>query len=494
MRSVRLNYASGLLVTGLLFAVSLHAATVSHLGNEIDFGEGWRSTDVAKSNTALDPNGDAAWGSDGYFVALANPNVASNFPGYISNVTHSTTHPGISPQEDVNSIPVDDPRETIGPSVANLQPVFFANHSGQFSLFTITLGADADFVLTVIYDNQNPGLGTQYDVHAIEVTGPSNSDNVTGLTANNTPDYAFFRIIGIAGDVFTVKTTSDSTGTVVAGLGFEAVAAGAYPPVTGNLLIALDGSDVTTNVSGNVTSWNDQSGLGGAEDFTTGDAPTLTAEVMPIGATHNVVDFNGSADFLELGADSDMDLNTISWFIVTRSDIMPPSAPEVFLRSAYSSGAANAAGNNTLWGNFTLTAGKFVSHVRRANNSFNVDGPVAAGGQWVLLGGVWNGTGSTLNGNGAEEILIRAFDDGGANTYSVTDTGHDATPSGHIRTRIGKDSDGTGRHYDGSIAEILVYNTALSAADRTLVENHLINKYFVAAVSSGVVGSVVILR
>ncbi len=54
--------------------------------------------------------------------------------------------------------------------------------------------------------------------------------------------------------------------------------AGSMP--TANLLIQLDGTDVTTS-GANVTSWNDQAALGGAEnfgqDFNTGGTsdPTL---------------------------------------------------------------------------------------------------------------------------------------------------------------------------------------------------------------------------
>ena len=254
----------------------------------------------------------------------------------------------------------------------------------------------------------------------------------------------------------------------------------ALPPVTNALLIALDGTDVTLSGS-DVTSWNDQAALGGSEDFSGGVAPELISQAMPNSTTQDVVDFNGSADFLELGADSDMDMNTITWFIVTHSDVMPPSAAEVLFRSGYSSGAASAAGNNTLWGNFTVTSSKLVSHVRRADNSFTADGPVGTGGEWFILEAVWNGTGSTLNGNGAEEIMIRGIDESGSVAFNATYTGHDANPSGHIRTRLGKDADTSGRHYDGAIAEVLVYNTALSTTDRTNVTQYLVSKYFTSA-------------
>ena len=65
----------------------------------------------------------------------------------------------------------------------------------------------------------------------------------------------------------------------------------ALPPVTNDLLIALDGDDVTTSGSA-VTSWNDQSALGGDEDFTAGDSPSLASVSMPNSTTQDVVDFN----------------------------------------------------------------------------------------------------------------------------------------------------------------------------------------------------------
>jgi VCBS repeat-containing protein len=208
-------------------------ATVTHLGNEIDFGGGWRSTSVAKTNSDFDPNGDVAWGSDGYFVGNGTNSIAQSLPGYISSVTDSSSHPTLSPQ--VGHLAHDDPTQSIAPTVSDLNALFFSNHAAlTHDIFTITLAQDADFVLSVIYDNNGPGPNDAgYAVSALEVSGPATSDSTTGLAQNQTIDYAFFRVQGNASDVFTVTTTkSGATGTMLGGLGFEATTTTPAPTVT----------------------------------------------------------------------------------------------------------------------------------------------------------------------------------------------------------------------------------------------------------------------
>lgn len=51
------------------------------------------------------------------------------------------------------------------------------------------------------------------------------------------------------------------------------------------------------------------------------------------------------------------------------------------------------------------------------------------------------------------------------------------TTSGYNKTSIGAENSGTSSFLDGDIAEIIIYNTALSDADRGNVETYLLNKY-----------------
>ena len=212
-----------------LAATSANAATIAHLGNEIDFGDGWRSNDEAKTNAAFDPDGDDAWGTDGYYTA----NLTPLLPTYISTVT-------LDPTTKLSTGPAyDNPSLAIGPGVADLTDVFYANDisvpADNPVSFTITLDSAADFVLTVIYDVST--VLPPYGTGEIEVSGPGGAfAETTGLAANATVDYAFFRLAGDAADVFTVTmVSSGGSGSVAAGIAFETV------PEPGTFALALLG-------------------------------------------------------------------------------------------------------------------------------------------------------------------------------------------------------------------------------------------------------------
>jgi len=216
------------LIVTIILAIGIVAPvgadTVTHLGNAIDFGDGWRSTNESKATPAnSDPDDDDAWGTDGYYTEGLQ-----SLPPYISTVTVLSSGTASGKQ------PYDDPSQPIGPDVADRNHEWWANNiaeGGNPVTFTITLATAADFVLTVIYDCDSNFGG--YGTDEIEVTGPGSFAETTGLTANGTVDYAFFQITGDPGDVFTVVMVGDGTsGTIAAGIGFEAAAAAAATPGT----------------------------------------------------------------------------------------------------------------------------------------------------------------------------------------------------------------------------------------------------------------------
>ena len=211
-----------------LAATSANAATIAHLGNYIDYGDGWRSTgdpdkDGGGGVAGSDPNGDNAWSSDGYYVANQGA-LASSLPGYIASVTDNRG--GISS----DALLFDDPTLSIAPVVsADIGGAFWQNAPVTF---TLTLAQDATFVISVIFDaHTNPA----YYIENIAVAGPGASDDTTGLTNDGTADYAFFEVSGNAGDVFTV--TNGTGFNALAGLGFEAVPV----PEPGTFALALLG-------------------------------------------------------------------------------------------------------------------------------------------------------------------------------------------------------------------------------------------------------------
>lgn len=219
----------------LCLAGGTQAAVVTGLAVDTDLGEGWRSTSVAKI-AAGDPDGDGAYGSDGYYVTgypagstlpatgAANPPVFFSLPSYIANVTPDA---GLSRYFDSGYPAVDDPSQPISGTVANLSGTFNGNpqnatgiwfFAGNHDFFTVQLDSSQTFVLTVVIDS---GQNTQ----SVTVTGPGPTPSTATLLippANSIPDYALFAIQGVAGDVFTVSVGSTGFGALT-GLGFESV-------------------------------------------------------------------------------------------------------------------------------------------------------------------------------------------------------------------------------------------------------------------------------
>jgi hypothetical protein len=99
--------------------------------------------------------------------------------------------------------------------------------------------------------------------------------------------------------------------------------------------------------------------------------------------------------------------------------------------------------------------------------------------QWFVNVGVWNGTTEERNGNKPTSVMGQLWDQNGvsypvSSSQSTNNAG--ASPTGHTRTRIGWGPDGVGP-FDGQMAEILIYRTALSSEEITAVVEYLEWKY-----------------
>lgn len=251
----------------------------------------------------------------------------------------------------------------------------------------------------------------------------------------------------------------------------------ALPPVTQNLLVALDGSDVTTS-GASVTSWNDQAALGGAQNFLPGTAPTLLSSyAMPSGSTHRVVSFNGVNSNLQVTSDPAFDTNTLSWFLVVQPDTT--NAVQVLLRTDYTS-------RITAWGNIQASGSSRVYSEGRTSVGTQVaiysPGFFWKTNRWYVLSTVLDG------GTGA----IRAkFVDHLGNTATPSATTANATLTGHINTRLGRHA-GSQYLFAGRMAEVLIYKSALSVDDQESVLSYLVRKYF--APPSPPIGTCIMLR
>ena len=227
---------------------SATAATVTYLGVDTTTTDGWRTTDVSKSAT-FDPNGDNAYGSDGYYMSHGvAPYGTGGFtldallPSYVSSVV-----PSPAPVFTYNSssffAKMDDPAQPIGPApVSDLfsTGVWAVAGTADTKFFEVTLQDTATFLAGVIWNVDLTGWRT----NQIKIIGPGGvSDQVTGLVAAVPvidTSYAFFQLSGNAGDTFEVWMQQDdvSVGPGTSGLLFEEVP---EPSVTVMLISGLVG-------------------------------------------------------------------------------------------------------------------------------------------------------------------------------------------------------------------------------------------------------------
>ncbi len=236
-------------------------------------------------------------------------------------------------------------------------------------------------------------------------------------------------------------------------------------PVMDGLLARFE-SDAGLQLNGSqVIAWEDQAtGLGGANNATNtggnGTGPTLTANGINGFPTLN---FNGSTQYLQIGGNAAFDTDTFTWIIVTQYTRNTAST-QTLLNSAYSTGAG--AASNELWGTET-GKGDPLAYAHSASGSSNISAGFGSNNPMVLSG-VW----------GSDDTLTQWIN----GRRSLTQTGADANPSGHLATQIGKPADISTSFFSGNISEILIYDRSLSGVERQQVESFLGDKYNVAIV------------
>jgi hypothetical protein len=227
----------------LAFALAIFAAqtamasTISYLGVDSTTGAGWRSTNVAKT-AAYDPNGDNAYGSDGYYFlktagcGTADSSVVESvLPSYFSSVTAPLTQLAYGTWCGGQYAAVNNPTLPISGTVTNLSgnsvTLWQATKSTSTTFFTITLGEDATFILTVIvgthnvagYNTKTITLANSLDATDTVTTDVSSYTNVTSGNA----DYVFYKISGVEGETITISMTSNGAQSSCAGIAFETV-------------------------------------------------------------------------------------------------------------------------------------------------------------------------------------------------------------------------------------------------------------------------------
>lgn len=235
-------------IAGLVLALAptAQAATITYLGSDVDTHAAWRSTDVAKT-AAFDPNGDNAYGTDGYHT-FNGSGLVSAPPTYITNLNDGPNTFSGSAYPDM-----DNPAAPIGVAVADVDAgVFFGINDTNFNF---ELAEDSEFVLTIILGgnhNQNRPTG----ITLTQTVGGAATASATPWTESNPTndgtqgvDYLFFKVTGVAGDVFNIQPSgTDVNVEAISGVAFEAVPEpSADPEITS---IVKSGDTVTVEFTG----------------------------------------------------------------------------------------------------------------------------------------------------------------------------------------------------------------------------------------------------
>lgn len=255
----------------------------------------------------------------------------------------------------------------------------------------------------------------------------------------------------------------------------------AVAPYTNNLVCHFDGDcalytdndgTVPAKIGEHVRRWDDiATAVGGnnnvQQDANDDDQPLLwlAGKAEGLNGPHRVLYFDGVNDNLlamRAGAglansdafDAILDTDQQTWFIVMRK--MDLLGNETIYRPSTDT-------NATHWGTFCADA-TLTSNARSDAGTYRASSGTISSGEFFIVSARWDGDNDSL------EQWVNGVSTG-ENTDDSTST------VAFSRFRLGANANG-GQYFNGDIAEVLIYNTALSVSNRTQVESYLNSKYF----------------
>ncbi|MEN6385337.1 MAG: PEP-CTERM sorting domain-containing protein [Phycisphaerales bacterium] len=231
--------------------------------------------------------------------------------------------------------------------------------------------------------------------------------------------------------------------------------------ITDNLAVHFDASSgALSNEAGGVYRWEDQSNLGGMQIAGNGTASKQPIFVQNAIGDKAAVRFDGIDDWLVMNdnfSNNELDTDTISFFIVFKSD----------LESTQSIARAKTSFHSSHWGAYYDGSSKLIWHSRDNALGFVGAGNVLSDSGFengfYIFTGIWYENDVVASRLNMETGTGKA----GANSPSGTFT----------KMLLGTNTSVNGEYFKGDIAEILIYNTALENTDRDSVESYLYNKY-----------------
>lgn len=225
-----------------------------------------------------------------------------------------------------------------------------------------------------------------------------------------------------------------------------------------NLILWMNANNIAGSNGSTITSWADASGYN--HNFTSGNGATLS---KPAQNGNAALTFNGTSDYFERAYTAALSPTNFTIF----------SACNVTSNASYKAIYSNRD-NDVILGN---TAG-FILYAGPAIDDWSF---------WTgSTGNPWDQifSGVSTAGNWASQMI--SFDNSsGTKELSMqrgtvyTNTGVTVTPNGAQPMRIGAGNNEAAPdfYFEGSIGEIIMYNTVLNAAQKIIVENYLSAKY-----------------
>jgi len=239
-------------------------------------------------------------------------------------------------------------------------------------------------------------------------------------------------------------------------LGFQ------IPSDIGNLQLWLDAADTSTitESSGLVSQWDDKSGQGNdAVQGTGANQPTTNANTQN---GKNVIDFDGSTDFMSIADSASISLTGDCTFFFT--------------------------------GNLTDTTGTARNFIAKdANAAYRLRVTETGDLSWILLNDGVSSEADTSSSAvifGASAILTTAVAIGGTISFrnNGTSIGTATTTKASIADTAGAlligSIDGASENWLGNMSEILIYDRLLSASEIESVETYLLGKWGIVPPSS----------
>lgn len=224
------------------------------------------------------------------------------------------------------------------------------------------------------------------------------------------------------------------------------------PQRSANMRLWLRSDSGVLTSGGSVTDWLDQSGFGNnANQPTGGSRPGFTSSAVN---GQPALDFNGSSQFLTLGGNF-KDFTGATIIAVVKPTGVPASPARIIELGDLGSNEIILSQTSSTQGSFYVFSGGSASAIVSNNGFLN---------NYQILEGVQNGAASaTIYTNGTAGGTAGVY-----NPLSVNRT----------KSAIGKyPAPGYTYYFQGSIAEILVWNKGLSTSERQAVEAYCYSKY-----------------